>query len=129
MSAKIEIEVSSLATVRSEQGADDRQRADQERQRRRDEAAEEEQREEEEDREREQLGALQVRLDLLVHLLLRDRVAADADAIGSSASAATSILAGFLDLVVVGRLEGDREVGRVAARETNAGIVGVAGTR
>ena len=76
--AKIETEVELAATRSIEERADDRQAADEQRQRRGDEAAEEEQREQEEEREREQLGASQVRLDLLVDLLLGDGGAADA---------------------------------------------------
>ena len=78
--AKIETEVSSLATRSIEEGADDRQAADQRRQQRRDQAAEEEQREQEQEREGEHLGAAQVGLDLLVHLLLGERGAAEGDA-------------------------------------------------
>ena len=76
--AKIEIEVELAGDPQHQEGADDRQAADQQRQQRGDEAAEEEQREQEEEREGEQLGRPQVVLDLLVDLLLGERAAADA---------------------------------------------------
>ena len=93
--------------------ADDRQPADQQRQQRGDQAAEEEQREQEEEREGEQLGLAQVGLDLLVDLGLGDRRAADADP-GLVLERGGDPLGDVLGLVVVGRLEPDREVGRVA---------------
>ena len=75
--AKIETEVELARDPQHEEGADDRQAADQRRQQRGDEAAEEEQREQEEEREGEHLGAAQVGLDLVVHLLLGERGAAE----------------------------------------------------
>ena len=108
--AKIEIEPTSLAIRSIEEGADDRQAADQQRQERGDEAAEEEQRQQEEEREGEHLGAAQVGLDLLVHLLLGERDAADRDP-GLAVQLVGDARGGVLAGLVVGGLQGDREVG------------------
>ena len=101
--------------AQDQEGADDRQAADHQRQHRGDEAAEEQQREQEEQREGEHLGHPQVLLDLFVHLLLGDREAADEDTrVGGELVG--DFAAGVLHLLVAGRLQRDREVGRVARR-------------
>ena len=112
-----------LAGDREEQERrDDREAADQKRQHRGDEAPEEEEREEEEDREGEHLRPLQVRLDVLVDLLLRDGVAADEDAL-LALELGDQELARLLDLVVFGRVELNRQVRRLTVlRDERVGL-------
>ena len=89
-----------------QEGADDREAADEQRQQRGDEAAEEQQREQEEDREGEQLGGAQVALDLVVDLLLGDAPGRRRVTPGSSANSVGDPLGGVLRLAVVGRRRG-----------------------
>ncbi len=122
MSAKIEIEPSSLATVEQEEGRDDREAADEKGQCRRDEAPEEEQRKQEQDRERQELCALKVGLDVLVDLLLGDRVPADEDVV-LVLELGDQRFARVLEGVVLGGLELDGEVGGLAVlRDERIGL-------
>ena len=84
--------------LQGEERADDREAADHERQQGRDRAAEEQQRQQEQEGEREELGAAQVVLDLVVHLGLRVRRPADLH--GAVVEAAGEALCGVLQLVV-----------------------------
>ena len=120
--AKIEIEPNSLAIRSTRKVPTIASAADQQRQERGDQAAEEEQREQEEEREGEHLGHPQVLLDLLVDLLLGERGAADRDA-GLAGEVVRDRLGARPALLVVGRLERDREVGGVAvAGDEVAGV-------
>ena len=124
LSAKIEIEPSSAATLSARKVptiarppiSSGRQGCD--------EAAEEEQREQEEQGEGEQLGHLQVLLDLLVHLLVGEREAADRNALLFGQLLADAV-SGLLLVLVVGRGEADREVGRVAVAGDEVGGAGL----
>ena len=119
-----------VGEAQQQEGADDRQPADQQRKQRRDRAAEEEQREQEEEGEGEELGHPQVLLDLLVDLLLGERDPADRDP-GPALEVGRDPLRRVLLLLVVGRLQSDREVGRIAAvgEEVRALGLEVAGDR
>ena len=122
MSAKIEIEPELARDGQEQEGRDDREAADQERQRRCDQAPEEEQREQEENREGEELRPLKIGLDVLVDLLLRDRVAADEDVV-IALELGDQGFAGVLERVVLGRFELDGHVGGLAVlRDERAGL-------
>ena len=106
-----------------DQRADDREAADEQRQQRGDEAAEEEQREHEEDRKRVELGGAQVLFGLLVDLGLGDGGPARPDA-GLAGERFDDLLGRILGLVVLGRLERDGEVGRIALPRDEVGGTG-----
>ena len=86
------------------------------------------QREQEEERERQELGAPQVALHLLVHLL-RSEIGAAERHPGSALEAIVESLRGVRALLVAGRLQGNREIGGAAIpgdERPRAGVVVVA---
>ena len=100
----------------------DRAGADERRQERGDEAAEDPEREQEDERERDQLGAAEVALDRLGHLVRGDRAAAEQDP-GSSANAAVSRSAASLRDVAAPRPEeGEHDAVLVDDRARDRGI-------
>ena len=113
-----------VGDAQQQEGPDDRQAADHQRQQGGHPAAEEEQGQQEEDREGEQLGLPQVLLDLLVHLLLGESYAADLDA-GLTRQVIGDCLGGVLLGLVVGRLQADREIGRVAVAGDEVAALGL----